>query len=103
MTFFLFILILLFDLKCQKRGFLSQNGIKMLTKWQHAGIIRHLTNQTIARNNGSQKNTASNYKCKTGLNAAKSEVKIHFDRNSIVGLSSEVYPPSVKFHAISLV
>ena len=45
-------------------------AFQMPTKCQHAGIIRHLTNQTITRNNGIQKNTASNYKCQAGLNAA---------------------------------
>ena len=48
-------------------------AFQMPTKCQHAGIIRHLTNRTIARNNGTQKNTASNYKCQTGLNAAIAE------------------------------
>ena len=46
-------------------------AFQMATKCQHAGIIRHLTNRKKARNNRIQKNTASNYKCQAGLNAAK--------------------------------
>ena len=45
-------------------------AFQMAAKCPHAGIIRHLTKWTIAQNNRIQKNTASNYKCQAGLNAA---------------------------------
>ena len=49
---------------------LLKMAFQMSAKCQHAGIIRHLTNWTIAQNNRIQKKTASNYKCQAGLNAA---------------------------------